>query len=45
MGKRYGAYRDLEGKSEGKRPLEGPRHKWEDNIKRNLQEVESGHGL
>jgi len=29
----------FERKSEGKRTLEYPRHKWEDNIKRNLQEV------
>ena len=27
------------GKPEGKRPLGRPRHKWEDNIKMNLQEV------
>jgi hypothetical protein len=27
------------GKSEGKRPLERPRRRWEDNIKMNLQEV------
>ena len=27
------------GKPEGKRPLGRPRHKWEDNIKINLQEV------
>jgi hypothetical protein len=29
----------LVGKSEGKRPLGRPRHKWEDNIKMDLQEV------
>ena len=27
------------GKSEGKKPLGRPRHKWEDNIKMDLQEV------
>jgi len=27
------------GKSEGKRPLGRPRHRWEDNIKMDLQEV------
>jgi len=29
----------LLGKSERKKPLERPRHKWEDNIKMGLQEV------
>jgi hypothetical protein len=33
-------YRDLVGKPEGKRPLGRPRHRWEDNIKMDLQEVE-----
>ena len=33
------AYRVLVGKPEGKRPLGGPRRRWEDNIKMNLQEV------
>jgi hypothetical protein len=27
------------GKPEGKRPLGRPRHRWEDNIKKDLQEV------
>ena len=27
------------GKPEGKSPLERPRHRWEDNIKMDLQEV------
>ena len=27
------------GKSEGKRPLGRPRHRWEDNIKMDLQEL------
>ena len=33
------AYRVLVGKSEGKRPLGRPRHRWEDNIKMDLREV------
>jgi hypothetical protein len=31
------------GKPEGKRPLRRPRHRWEDNIKADLQEV--GYGV
>ena len=30
------------GKPEGKRPLGRPRHRWEDNIKMDLQELECG---
>ena len=30
------------GKPEGKRPLGRPRHRWEDNIKIDLQEVRCG---
>ena len=30
------------GKPEGKRPLGRPRHRWEDNIKMDLQEVGGG---
>jgi hypothetical protein len=33
------------GKSERKRPLGKPRSKWEVNIKKDIQEVEWGHGL
>jgi hypothetical protein len=33
-------YRVLVGKPEGKRPLERPRCRWEDNIKMYLQNVE-----
>jgi hypothetical protein len=40
MGKRRSACRDLVGKREGKKPLVKPRHRWEDNIKMNLQEVD-----
>jgi hypothetical protein len=39
MGERRGVYRVLAGKPERKRPLGRPRHKWEDNIKMDLQEV------
>jgi len=39
---RRGVYRVLVGKPEGKRPLGRPRHRWEDNIKMNLQEVGCG---
>ena len=42
MGERRGIYRVLVGKPEGKRPLGRPRHKWEDNIKMDLQEVGCG---
>jgi hypothetical protein len=36
--------RVLVGKPEGKRPLARPRHRWEDNIKMDLQEVGGGCG-
>jgi hypothetical protein len=39
MGEERGAYRILVGRPEERRPLRRPRHKWEDNIKMNLQEV------
>jgi len=39
IGKRRGVYRVLVGKSEGKRPLGKPRHRWEDNITMDPQEV------
>jgi hypothetical protein len=34
-----GVHRVLVGKPEGKRPLRRPRHRWQDNIKMDLQEV------
>jgi hypothetical protein len=34
-----GAYMNLVGRPEGRRPLGRPRRRWEDNIKRDLQEV------
>jgi hypothetical protein len=39
MGKRRGVYGFLVGKPEGKRPFGRPSHRWEDNIKMDLQEV------
>jgi hypothetical protein len=39
-GERIVAYRVSVGKPEGKRPLGRPRHRWEDNIKMAIQEVE-----
>ena len=42
MGKRGGVYRVLVGKPEGKRRLGGPRRRWEDNIKMDLQAVGCG---
>jgi hypothetical protein len=39
---RRSAYEVLVGKPEGKRPLGRPRHKWEDNIKIDLQELGCG---
>jgi hypothetical protein len=45
MGARSGFFRVLVGKSEGRRPLGKPRHRWEDNIKRDLTDVRWEHGL
>jgi hypothetical protein len=42
MGEGKGVYRVLVGKPEGKRPLGRPRHRWEDNITMDLQEVGCG---
>jgi hypothetical protein len=42
VGERRGVYRVLVGKPEGKRPLGGPRRRWKDNIKMDLQEVGCG---
>ena len=41
-GERRGLYRVLVGKPEGTRPLGRPRHRWEGNIKLDLQEVRCG---
>jgi hypothetical protein len=40
-----GVHRVLVGKPEGKRPLERPRRRWEDNIKMDLQEIGGGRGV
>jgi hypothetical protein len=42
MGEGRGVHRFLMGKPEGKRPMGRPRHRWEDNIKLDLQEVGCG---
>jgi hypothetical protein len=39
VGEKRGAYRILMGRHEGRRPLGRPRHRWEDNIKMDHQEV------
>jgi len=39
MGEWGGAYKVLVRKPDGKRPLGRPMHRWEDNIKMDLQEV------
>jgi hypothetical protein len=44
MGKGRDVHRVLVGKPEGRRPLGRPRHRWEDNIKVNLQELVRGGG-
>jgi len=44
MGEGRGMHRVLMGKPEGKRSLGRPRHRWEDNIKMDLQEVGGGCG-
>jgi len=42
MGESRGIYRVLVEKPEGKTPLGRPRHRWDDNIKMDLQEVGCG---
>ena len=42
MGEKRGVYTVLVGKREGKKPLGRARHRWEDNIKMDLQEVGCG---
>jgi hypothetical protein len=44
MGEDRGVHRALVGKPDGKRPLGRPRHRWEDNIKIDFQEVGGGVG-
>jgi len=45
MGERRGVCRVLVGKSEGKRSLGIPRHRWENNIKLDLRDVGEWTGL
>ena len=45
IGERRGACRVLVGKPEGKRALGRPHHRWENNMKIDLQEVGWGNGL
>jgi len=42
MRERRGLYKVLVGKPEGKNLLGRPKHRWEDNIKMDLQEVGCG---
>jgi len=42
MGERRGIYRVWVEKPKGKRPLGRPRHRWEDNIKMDFQELGCG---
>jgi hypothetical protein len=39
MGEERNVYMVLMGKPEGKRPLERPRHRWEDGIRMDLREI------
>ena len=43
MGEERCVYRVLLGKLERRRPLGRPRHRWEDNIRMDLQEVGCGY--
>jgi hypothetical protein len=45
MGERGGANRVLMWRPDGKRSLERPRRRWEDDIKMDFREVGCGHGL
>jgi len=42
MGERRGAYRVLLGKPDGRRPLSRLRHRWENKIKMDIQNVRWG---
>jgi len=41
-GDRKAAYRILVGKTEGKSPLGRPKHRWDDNINMDLQQIGAG---
>jgi hypothetical protein len=45
MGEGRNVYRVSVGKPGGKRPLERPRHRWEDEIKMGLREIGWGEGV
>jgi hypothetical protein len=45
MWEKRGAYRILVRRPEGRRPLGRPRRRWENNIKKDLQDVGWGHGI
>jgi hypothetical protein len=45
IGEGRGVHRILVGKPEGRRPLGRPRHRWEDNIKMDLQGVGGSYKL
>jgi hypothetical protein len=45
MGEKVGVYRVLVTKPDRKRQIGTPRHRWEDNIKIDLQDMDGGHGL
>jgi hypothetical protein len=42
MGEERKVYKVLVGKPEGKRPLDRPRHRWEDGIRMDLREIGLG---
>jgi hypothetical protein len=42
MGEMRNAYKILVGMPEGKKPLGGPRRRWEDNIKMDFREIGFG---
>jgi hypothetical protein len=42
MGDESKVYKVLVGKPEGKKPLGRPRHRWEDGIRMNLEEIDLG---
>jgi hypothetical protein len=44
IGEERGVHRVLVGETWGKRPLGRPRRRWEDNIKRDVEEVGGGRG-
>jgi hypothetical protein len=45
MGEGRNVYKVLEGKLEGKRPLERPRRRWEDGIRMDLRQIGQGEGV